>query len=68
MRRRLQTEYSEILDNQLLELVLRDKGLEYIPERAIHIQKYHVRQSSGLCMGQITSLQIFLERMNDLDC
>jgi hypothetical protein len=34
---------SEIPDNELIELVLRDEGLEYIPKRAICIQKYYMR-------------------------
>jgi hypothetical protein len=38
--RRLETEDSEVPDNELIELVLRDVGLEYIPKRAILEQKY----------------------------
>jgi hypothetical protein len=36
--RRLEAEYSEVLDNELIELVLRDidVGLEYIPKRLKH--------------------------------
>jgi hypothetical protein len=35
LRRRVETEDSEIPDNHLIELVLRDVGLEYIPNCAI---------------------------------
>jgi hypothetical protein len=34
----LEAEDSEVPDNELKELVLRDVGLEYIPKRAIHMQ------------------------------
>jgi hypothetical protein len=44
-------------DNELIELVLRDVGLEYIPKRAIHMQKYYMRQPRGLYMGLNTSVQ-----------
>jgi hypothetical protein len=48
LRKRLKTEDSEPSDNDLIELVLRELhiGLEYIPKRAIHVQKYHMRQTS----------------------
>jgi hypothetical protein len=39
LMRRLEAEHLEIPDNELIELVLRDVGLEYIPKRAIRIQK-----------------------------
>jgi hypothetical protein len=38
--RRLEAEDSEVPDHELIELVLRDVGLEYIPKRAIRLQKY----------------------------
>jgi hypothetical protein len=38
--RRLEAEDSEVPDNELIELVLRDIGLEFIPKRAICVQKY----------------------------
>jgi hypothetical protein len=41
--RRLQADDSEVLDNKLIELVLRDVGLEYIAKRAICVQKYYMR-------------------------
>jgi hypothetical protein len=45
--RRLEAEDSEHPDNELIELVLRDVGLEYIPKRAIHVQNYYLRQQRG---------------------
>jgi hypothetical protein len=35
LMRRLEAEDSEVPDNELIELVLRDVGLEYIPKRTI---------------------------------
>jgi hypothetical protein len=66
LMRRLEAEDSEVPDNELIELVLRDVGLEYIPKRAIRVQKYYMRQ--GLYMGLNTSVQQFVERLNDLNC
>jgi hypothetical protein len=40
LMRRLEAEDSDVPDNELIELVLRDIGLEYIPKRAIRVQKY----------------------------
>jgi hypothetical protein len=34
--RRLEAEDSDVPDNGLIELVLRDVGLEYIPKRHMH--------------------------------
>jgi hypothetical protein len=45
--RRLEAEDSEVPDNELIELVLRYVGLEYIPKCAIHVQKYYMRQRKG---------------------
>jgi hypothetical protein len=67
LRMRLETEGSELPDNDLIYLVLRDIGLEYIHKLAIHAQKYYLRQSRGLYMGLNTSVQQFLERLNDLN-
>jgi hypothetical protein len=67
LMRRLEAEDSDIPDNEFIELVLRDVGLEYIPKRAIRVQKYHLRQSWGLYMGLNTSIQQFVERLNDLN-
>jgi hypothetical protein len=36
--RRLEAEVSEVPDNELIELLLRDVGLEYIPKCAIMIK------------------------------
>jgi hypothetical protein len=47
LRRRLVTEDSELLDNEIIKLVLRDIGLKYIPKRAIGVQKYYMRQPRG---------------------
>jgi hypothetical protein len=44
LMRSLEAEDSDVPDNELIELVLRDVGLEYIPKRAIHMQKYYMRQ------------------------
>jgi hypothetical protein len=41
-------------------------GLEYIPKRAICVQKYYMRQPRDLYMGLNTSVQQFVERLNDL--
>jgi hypothetical protein len=66
LMRRLEAEDSEVPDNELIELVLRDVGLEYIPKCAIRVQKYFMRR--GLYMGLNTSVQQFVERLNDLNC
>jgi hypothetical protein len=65
--RRLEAEDSDVPDNELIELVLRDVGLEYIPKRAIHVQKYYMRHPRGLYLGLNTSIQQFVERLNDLN-
>jgi hypothetical protein len=67
LMRRLETEESDVPDNELIELVLRDVGLEYIPKRAVRVQKYHMRQPRGVYMGVNTSVQQFVERLNDLN-
>jgi hypothetical protein len=68
LMRRLEAEDSEVPDNELIELVLRDVGLEYIPKQAIRMQKYYKRQPRGLYLGLNTSVQQFLERLNDINC
>jgi hypothetical protein len=65
--RRLETEDSEVPDNELIELALRDVGLEYIPKRTIWIQKYYMRQPSGLYMVLNTFVKKIVERLNDLN-
>jgi hypothetical protein len=65
LMRRLETEDSEVPNNELIELVLRDVGLEYIPKRTIHMQKYYMRWV--LYIGLNTSVQQFVERLNDFN-
>jgi hypothetical protein len=67
LMRRLETEDSDVLDNELIELVLRDVGLEHISKRAIQVQTYYMRQTRCLYMGLNTSAQKFVERLNDLN-
>jgi hypothetical protein len=62
LMRRLETEESDVPDNELIELLIRDIGLENIPKSAICVQKYYMRQPRGLYMGLNTSLQQFVER------
>jgi hypothetical protein len=64
---RLETEDSGVPDNELIELVLRDVGLEYIPKCVILMQMYYIRQQLGLYMGFNTSVQQFVESLNDLN-
>jgi hypothetical protein len=45
--------------------VLRDLGLEYIPKCAIRVKKYYMKRD--LYMGLNTSVQKFVERLNDLN-
>jgi hypothetical protein len=52
LRKRLDAEDAKLPDNDLLELVIRDIGLEYIPRQAISVQKYYMRR--GLFMGPNT--------------
>jgi hypothetical protein len=65
LMRRLEAEDSDVSDNELIELVLRDVGLGYIPKRAICVQKYYMRHPRGLYMGLNTNVQQFVERLND---
>jgi hypothetical protein len=44
LMRRLEADDSDVPDNEPIELVLRDRGLEYIPKRAIRVQKYYMRR------------------------
>jgi hypothetical protein len=48
LRRRVEAKDSDVPDNELIELVLRDVGLEYIPKHAIRMQKYCIRLPRGL--------------------
>jgi hypothetical protein len=45
---RMEAEDSDVPDNELIELVLRDIELEYIAKCAIRVQKYYMRQLNGL--------------------
>jgi hypothetical protein len=67
LRKRVEGEDSDVPDNELIELVLRDVGLEYIPKRAIRMHKYYMRQERGLYMVLNTSVKQFVERLNDLN-
>jgi hypothetical protein len=68
LRKRLEAEDSEVPDNELIELVLRDAGLEYIPKRSILVQKYYMRKPRDFYMGLNTSVQQFVGRLNGLNC
>jgi hypothetical protein len=46
LRKRVEVEDTEVPDNELIELVLREISLEYIPKRAIRVKKYHMRRRS----------------------
>jgi hypothetical protein len=65
--RRLEAEESDVPDNELIELVLRDVGLEYISKRAIRMQTYYMRHPRGLYMGLSTSGKQFVERLHELN-
>jgi hypothetical protein len=65
LMKRLEAKYSDVPDNELIELVLSDIGLEYISKHAICMQKYFMRR--GLYMGLNTSVQKFVERLNDIN-
>jgi hypothetical protein len=67
LMRRLEAKDSEVPDNELIELVNRDVGLEYIPKHAISVQKYYMRQPRDLYMGIKASVQPFVERLNVLN-
>jgi hypothetical protein len=68
LMRRLEADISDVPDNELIELVLRDVGLEYIPKLAICVEKCYMRHHWGLYIGLNTSVQQFVERLNDLNC
>jgi hypothetical protein len=55
----------ELPDHELLELVIRDLGLDYISRLAIRVQKYCMRRC--LFMGPTTTVQQFVKRLNDLN-
>jgi hypothetical protein len=51
LRKRVDAEDSEVPDNELIELVLRDVGLEFIPKHTMNVQKYCMRQPRGFIYG-----------------
>jgi hypothetical protein len=48
--------------------VIRDVDLEYISNRAMHVQKYDMRQPRCLYMAINISIQKFVESLNELNC
>jgi hypothetical protein len=68
LRRRVEAGDLDVRDNKLIDLVLRDVDLQYISNRAMCVQKYDMRQPRGLYMDLNTSVQQFVERLNDLNC
>jgi hypothetical protein len=54
--RTLEAEDSDVPDNDIIEPVLRDLGLEYIPKCTICVQNYYMSQIRGLYMGLNTSV------------
>jgi hypothetical protein len=44
LRKRVESEDSDVPDNEVIELVLRAIGLEYIPKRIKCMQKYYMRR------------------------
>jgi hypothetical protein len=67
LMRRLEAEDSDVPDNEVIELVLSDVGLEYIPKRAIQVEKYYIRQSRDSYMGINTSIYQIVESLNYLN-
>jgi hypothetical protein len=67
LMRMLEAEDSDVPDNELIELVLRDICLEYIARRTIRVQKYYMRKCRGLYMGFNTSVKQLVDRLNDLN-
>jgi len=64
LSKRCGTEEEGVSDHEVLELVIRDLGLDYISRRAIRVQKYYMRRC--LFMGPNTTVQQFIERLNEL--
>jgi hypothetical protein len=44
LRKRVETEDSEVPNNDIIEMALRDYGVEYIPKRTIRLQKYYLKR------------------------
>jgi hypothetical protein len=53
IRRRVEAEYLELPDNELIELGLIDVNLEFIPKPAICMYNYYMRQAKGLTYGSL---------------
>jgi hypothetical protein len=66
LRTRVEAENSELPDNDLIKLVIRDISLEYIPKSAIRVRKYYVKQPR-VYIWVNTSIQQFVESLNDLN-
>jgi hypothetical protein len=56
LMRSLEAEDSDVPDNNVIYLMLRDVYLEYIPMNAIQVQKYYMRQPRDSYMGLNTSV------------
>jgi hypothetical protein len=63
LMRMLEADNLDISENDLIELVLQYIGLEYTPNRAISVNKYHIRRPR--CVH--TSAQQFVEILNNLN-
>jgi hypothetical protein len=63
--RRLEVEDSELPDSEVIELVIRDIGLEYISRCSILVKKNYMRQIKVLYMSLNISVQQFVESLND---
>jgi hypothetical protein len=58
--RRLEAEDLDVPDNELIELVIRDVGLEYISKRSIHMQKLLYEETKNFTYGSYYfGLEIF---------
>jgi hypothetical protein len=67
LMRRLEAEDSEVPDIEIIELVVRVLCIEYIHKLAMFVQRYYMRQPRGSYKGLNTSVQQFLESLNDLN-
>jgi hypothetical protein len=69
LMRRLEEEDSEILDNEPIELVLRDMyiGLQYIPKFDVRLEKYYLRRPRGLYIDLTKYLEQFVKWSNGLN-
>jgi hypothetical protein len=55
LRKRVEAEDSDVPDNDIIKLVLRDVGLEYIPNRDIRMERIMKSGSGVLCSHVIDS-------------